>query len=442
VDARDADGDLLTFEYSWEIGDTRLSPTADVLPHPEHRRGDRVRVGVVASDGRTTSERAVAEVTIGNAPPGAPAIVIEPSPARSEFDMRCRVVTPAVDPDGDTVTYRFSWTRDGVAWTGDTAQTVHPADTIRAAHSARGEVWRCSVSAFDGEDEGPAASVAATVSAWTGPRTFTNCGQTGHLGPSQSQCDTAYRSTSLEDDELIVTFGIQEWVVPLTGRYRVSAYGAQGISADLHYLGGKGAEISGVFELEDGDRLYIAVGQEGIEASCNGGGGGGTWVMDSEFRPMIVAGGGGGSRSIVFSPGCGGRISELAGVGSGGRSTSDCAEKTSGLRSGGIVSQHNFGSAGGGIGSNGAGDLSSDNGGKSWANGLVGGGSTSYPAYGGFGGGGSGAGACGGGGGGGYSGGDGGYLGGGGGSYNAGTSKIDKADSNAGHGKVVIDLDL
>jgi hypothetical protein len=437
----DADGDDLSMEYSWEINGEQLTTTADILPRHLHKRGDRVRARAVARDGRTLSEPAWAEVTILNTPPGAPAIAISPSGPTVEADITCQIVTPAEDADRDTLTYEFAWFRNGADWTGPTARTVHAGDTILAAYTALDDVWRCSAFAFDGEDDGPSVSAEATVVAWSGPRTFTNCSKTGHEGPSQSQCDTAYRSTTLADDGVVVTAGVQEWVVPASGRYRITAYGAQGKSADSVWVGGKGAEISGVFDLRVGESLFIAVGQEGTMNSCNGGGGGGSWVMDKDKKPLIVAGGGGGTRQSVSQNGCGGRTTDYGGTASGAGTTWSCAAKTTGLRQGGIISSSSWGSAGAGIDSNGAGEYTADNGGKSWANGLRGGGNTSYPAYGGFGGGGSGAGGCGGGGGGGYSGGDGGRLAGGGGSFNAGASKADKADSQTGHGKVVIDVE-
>ena len=50
--------------------------------------------------------------------------------------------------------------------------------------------------------------------------TFTNCGQTGRTGPSQSQCNSAYSGTNL-DGQVNVNGGIQEWVVPYSGTYAI-----------------------------------------------------------------------------------------------------------------------------------------------------------------------------------------------------------------------------
>jgi hypothetical protein len=273
---------------------------------------------------------------------------------------------------------------------------------------------------------------------WTGTRTFRNCSATGQNGPTQTACNTAYTGTTLAG-EVTVTGGKQSWTVPADGTYRIEASGAQGKSTDSARTGGLGARMRGDFTLKKGDVLVIVVGQEGITDSCNGGGGGGSFVVTSGGTAMLVAGGGSGTRTGASSNGCSAGTSNYAGSGSGSSSSSSCPLKTTGLTSGGIVSSSSWGSAGAGFSSNGAGEYDSNNGGKSWASGSTGGGTSSYPAYGGFGGGGAGNGGCGGGGGGGYSGGDGGWIAGAGGSYNTGASQSNSAGVQTSHGRVTID---
>ena len=103
--------------------------------------------------------------------------------------------------------------------------------------------------------------------------TFTSCGATASLGPTQLQVNNAYLSTNLSG-QVISNNGIQTWTVPTSGLYRIAAHGAQGGGAD----GGKGAIIEGDFNLTAGDVLRIVVGQQGITLtsepnSCGGGGG-------------------------------------------------------------------------------------------------------------------------------------------------------------------------
>ncbi|MCZ2130105.1 MAG: hypothetical protein LC109_07530, partial [Bacteroidia bacterium] len=125
---------------------------------------------------------------------------------------------------------------------------------------------------------------------------FTNCGATGFKGPSQAQINTAYALTPLNG---LVTSsnGIQLFTVPASGYYKINAVGAQGFNAQSGYNGGKGASMTGEFYLIGGSTLKIVVGQQGQGTSgSNGGGGGGSFVTYSDNTPLVIAGGGAGSR--------------------------------------------------------------------------------------------------------------------------------------------------
>ena len=96
--------------------------------------------------------------------------------------------------------------------------------------------------------------------------TFTSAGASGQYGPTQSQVNSAYIGTPLEGQVVVITQGIQEWTVPVTGNYSLQARGAQG-----GFDGGLGAEMVGVFALTQGEVLKILVGQAGfiVLISCN-----------------------------------------------------------------------------------------------------------------------------------------------------------------------------
>jgi hypothetical protein len=435
----DPDGDPLTFEYGWTVNGEVVAGLSPEFPPQRTKRGDVIRVTVVARDGRTVSAAVSDETTILNSPPGRAAIGISQSPSGPERDLVCRILTPAPDADRDPLTYGFRWERDTAAWTGATLTTELPGDTIRSADTRIGDTWTCYVTANDGADDGPSASAVSNIVRWAGPRTFTNCRATKQNGPSQTQCDTAYAATTLEG-EVEIDAGVQLWVVPVTGTYRIEALGAASKNGDTGYANGKGAKLAGTFDLVAGDLLQIAVGQEGTLSGYHSGGGGGTWVMSEADAPLLIAGGGGGTAWATYRAGCGGATGQYGGLGSGS-STHSCGLKTYDLRLGGRLSTSGWGSGGAGIDTDGASAMGSDGGGKSWRNGVTGGGDSTYAGYGGFGGGGGGNGSSrGGGGGGGYSGGDGGRMAGGGGSFNAGRSQSNTANNNDGHGKVIIDL--
>ncbi|XP_039769031.1 ALK tyrosine kinase receptor isoform X1 [Ornithorhynchus anatinus] len=162
---------------------------------------------------------------------------------------------------------------------------------------------------------------------------FTTCGASGPRGPTQTQCNNAYRNSNLtvEVGAEGSLKGVQIWRVPVTDTYRISGYGAAGGKGGKNtMMRSYGVSVLGIFDLQKGDTLYILVGQQGEDAcphtnhviqkvcigesnvieeeiqvnrSVNewagggGGGGGATYIfkiLDGEPVPLIVAAGGGG----------------------------------------------------------------------------------------------------------------------------------------------------
>ncbi|XP_078724309.1 uncharacterized protein LOC144941761 [Lampetra fluviatilis] len=162
---------------------------------------------------------------------------------------------------------------------------------------------------------------------------FTSCGASGARGPTQAQCNNAYRN---KNHSVLVggarLRGVQAWRVPSTKKYQISAYGAAGGS------GGKnsnqrshGVFIAAIFTLYQDEVLHLLVGQQGedacpstvedIQEIClgesdrieeehrtngsvswwaggGGGGGGATFVFRMQEGvpvPLLVAAGGGGN---------------------------------------------------------------------------------------------------------------------------------------------------
>jgi hypothetical protein len=193
---------------------------------------------------------------------------------------------------------------------------------------------------------------------------FTNCGRTGILGPTLTDCTTTYAGTSWVTNTNyfnVITQGFQLWTVPATANYLIDCIGAcgGGASAGLNY--GAGARMQEIVNLVKGIKLQIIVGQMGgtYPGGCGGiagGGGGGSFVVresgmysslfnnyaNINLYVVVVAGGGGGASLNILSAGQGnatlsvnakngdGSISPdgLGGVGSalggGGQGTSNC----------------------------------------------------------------------------------------------------------------------
>ena len=248
---------------------------------------------------------------------------------------------------------------------------------------------------------------------------FSTLDGTGHVGPTST---SAYAGTELDGQVSLLADGVQVWTVPATGRYTITAGGAQGgWGLKGNMPPGKGRVVVVTVGLAAGTKVKVLVGQEGLSPGNSagpnpvsnsqivdgGGGGGGTFVwIDGASLPLVVGGGGSGSGDGDYScSGIDGRIDDThmtnTNVGHGGSMLSrSCTGGggggwlSSGDRANGASDRNGY--PGGGVQSD-SGTLDNPNTGTSC-------GGAGRAAYGGFGGGGT-AGYDGGGGGGGYTGG-------------------------------------
>ena len=93
-----------------------------------------------------------------NAPPGPPAIAIEPLAPLTSDGIEVSVVTEAIDPDSgpETLTYRYAWFVNDLS-------TLHTSNAIPTAVTKRGDLWRVEVGAWDGRDLGEVASLEVEI---------------------------------------------------------------------------------------------------------------------------------------------------------------------------------------------------------------------------------------------------------------------------------------
>ncbi len=156
--ASDPDGDPVTYRHEWTVNGKPV-PAAQGqarLTAPALRKHDRVRVVVTPWDGELAGPPAIGECTVDNTPPTAPAAALEPAEPTAPRGVSVAIRKPSLDRDGDEVTYRYVWYRDGIRTPHDTAAI--PPGVLRHR-----ETWRVVVTPFDGEDAGEPVSISAVV---------------------------------------------------------------------------------------------------------------------------------------------------------------------------------------------------------------------------------------------------------------------------------------
>jgi len=162
----DADGDTVTIQWDFYVGSTLVqSGSSSTLSGASwFDKNDTVYVIGTPSDGTTPGSSVTsATVTVLNTAPGAPSVSVSPTaPAEGVDDLLCSVDVASGDDDADTVTYSAAWTVNGAAFSGS-GTTVFTGDTVFASDTTAGDVWVCTVTPSDGDDDGATDSATVTV---------------------------------------------------------------------------------------------------------------------------------------------------------------------------------------------------------------------------------------------------------------------------------------
>jgi hypothetical protein len=158
--AADADLDPVTVEYDWTVAGLPLAATTATLDGSSFSRGDLVAVTVTPHDGiEAGGTLGPYTILVGNTPPTAPVVALEPTAPTEEDDLHCVVVSAATDLDLDLPTLSWSWYRDGVpegAWL---------SSTVPASATEPGDGWECRAVASDGLESSAVATASVGVCA-------------------------------------------------------------------------------------------------------------------------------------------------------------------------------------------------------------------------------------------------------------------------------------
>jgi hypothetical protein len=139
--ATDPDGDSLFYSVEWKINGQSLGYSANSI-YLNFHKGDVIEATLTASDGRLES-RATKTTTIANTPP---TVTVSLVPAAPNTVQPVAATPTGSDIDSDTLSYSYSWRRNGQLVANVTTATF-PA----SAPHERGDQLTVVVTASDGE---------------------------------------------------------------------------------------------------------------------------------------------------------------------------------------------------------------------------------------------------------------------------------------------------
>ena len=116
-----------------------LTFSTDQLSNGEHT----VSVRVTDEEGLWGEDAVIFDVIPKDLPPSTPEINITPENPLSTDDLNCLITVGSADPDGQPITYTYSWFKNGVA--ALVADAVLPTSETES-----GDEWTCQVVANDG----------------------------------------------------------------------------------------------------------------------------------------------------------------------------------------------------------------------------------------------------------------------------------------------------
>ena len=184
----DRDPSELKISYAWTLDDAATSYVTDTVPASATVKGQKWTVTAVVYDGYAESVKGAATVVIGNSVPSGLEVTIAPEAVHLASEASCILAKEAVDADGDSVTYTYTWSVDGAVDTAAEATasfvlvgTLHRAD---GSPVQTGDTISCTATPHDDEGSGaPVSSPKRTVG------NFTVCGSTYDSCDANATCE-------------------------------------------------------------------------------------------------------------------------------------------------------------------------------------------------------------------------------------------------------------
>ncbi len=150
----DADGDEVSYGFTWYRDGVAQPQLTDLtVPASETTKHQEWKLFVQPTDGRLEGPPSEAVVTILNTPPSAELTLAPEIPLTTE-DVTATI--NGTDPDGDDITFSYTWTLNGTA-------TGYQDATLPASATERGDIWTLTVTPNDGEADGEPALASVSI---------------------------------------------------------------------------------------------------------------------------------------------------------------------------------------------------------------------------------------------------------------------------------------
>jgi C1A family cysteine protease len=205
----DPDGDAITYTYRWYRNGTLQRTTtttalSNTLPSSLTDNGDVWKCVVTPNDGTVDGPSGEDQVTIHNDPPTAPVVDVTPDMPLSTDNLVCSVTTRSTDPDGDTITYTYRWYKNGTLQRS--TSTTALSDTLPAALTGKGQVWKCVVTPNDGIVDGSSDEDQVTIQNSPPTAPVVNITPDEPLNTDDLVCTVTTRSTDPDGDTITYTY--------------------------------------------------------------------------------------------------------------------------------------------------------------------------------------------------------------------------------------------
>ena len=160
----DPDGDPEDYRYQWSLNGTLITGATDsTLAGTYFAKGDGVTVEVWPWDGFDLGVSAISGTrTIQNSLPTAPGVDVTPNNPEDDAELTCTVTVASVDDDGDSISYTYAWTTNGVP-------SAITTSTVASSYTTDGETWACIVTPNDGTSSGGTGTDSVLVGDYTAP---------------------------------------------------------------------------------------------------------------------------------------------------------------------------------------------------------------------------------------------------------------------------------